>query len=190
MDTVYTSQHCSIDSISCHKIARWRVSFIREPKGLIGCSRLLKANHANVSQHGHCFPGCACSIQSDNQMPEKVTVTPGKLVHYYTVTSHLYSFTSINNALYVVGSWCCRNVVFRSDLHGSDWSKWHWPCSPISNMHIFRDLLCLLGFCRLCPENFPAKELKILPIAVSTAKEIYIAGQGLPAQYLFPIDSL
>ncbi len=31
---------------------------------------------------------------------------------------------------------------------------------------MFRDFSCLLGFCRVCPENFPAKVLKILPILV------------------------
>ncbi len=186
----YKDGYClyiSIDSISRHKIGRWIVGFIREPKELIGCSRLIKANHANSSQiqHGHCFPECACAIQSDNQldqMLEKVSFPKetGALLH---VTSHLYSFTSINNALYVVGSWCCRNVVFRSDLHGSDWSKWHWPCWPISNVQISQDLSCPLGFCRLCSEKFPAKMLKLLPITVSIAKEYIL----LPRAYLHNI---
>ena len=34
-------------------------------------------------------------------------------------------------------------------------------------MHLFRDHSCLLGFCRVCPEKFPAKGLKILPIPKS-----------------------
>ncbi len=34
------------------------------------------------------------------------------------ITSHLYSFTSINNAPFAVEAWCCRHVVFISHLHG------------------------------------------------------------------------
>ena len=33
-------------------------------------------------------------------------------------------------------------------------------------MRLFLDLSCLLVFCRVCPENFPAKGLKLLPIVL------------------------
>ncbi len=119
-------------------------------RGLTGHSQLFKASHANVSQPGHCFPLCACSFQCFPKQRvhcQRNAPFPGfprdnrALLHHYT--SCLYSFISVNNAC------CCHHVVFRSYLHGSDWSKWLWP------------------ICRVCPENFPAmvaKGLKILPI--------------------------
>ncbi len=101
-------------SISHHIIAKWIVDFILEPRGvvIVGRFRLFKAIHANVRPPGHCLSGYACSFQSENLLPEKCTVSPGKSTHCYTITSHLYSLISINNA---VESLCCSHVVFRSD---------------------------------------------------------------------------
>ena len=57
----------------------------------------------------------------------------------------------------------CHRVILSSDqickaLIGRSYFD------PISNVQMFRDLLCMLGFSRVCPENFPAKGLKILLI--------------------------
>ena len=108
------------------------------------CSGLFKVSHANVRSWSR-FPGCVCSFQSQNPLPDKCVhdFPRGKNTHFYTITSHSYSFTSINNALFAVESWCWRHVVFRSNLHGTDWSELLWP---IGNVQIFRDLSCLLGF--------------------------------------------
>ena len=103
----------------------------------------------------------------------------GKNTHCDTITSHLYSFTSINNALFAVELWCCRHVFFRSDLHGSNWSELVWP---IGNVQMFRDLSCLLGFCRVCPQNFPDKGLKILPIRLGV---MVVVGVGAHLHFLF-----
>ncbi len=114
----------------------------------------------------------------------------------YTITSHLYSneFHIHQQCTFVVESWCCRHVVFRSDLHGSDWSD---IFRPVSNVHMFRDLSCLLGFCRVCPETFPP--LKIIPIitvwctifsttnyhgvAISPVTSFLLFGHVLPERY-------
>lgn len=58
-----------------------------------------------------------------------------------------------------VESWCCRHAVFRWHFHGSEWWELPWP---ISNLQSFRDLSCLLGFCLVCLENFPATVLNLL----------------------------
>ncbi len=90
------------------------------------------------------------------------------LLHHYWPRVQFYP---VNNVFFAAESWCCRHVVCRSHLQGSNWSKWLWP---ISKVQIVRDLSGLLGFCRVCPENFPDKGLKILCIKESSWSEIWV----------------
>ena len=140
-------------SISRHKITKWIFGFIWEPKTALGHSWLLRVSHANARQHGEIFPGCAYSLKVAIHCQRSVQYTHA-LLHHYQPLIQFYSTLAIE-------SWCYHHVVYRPDLHSSDWLELFWP---ISNMHLFRDLLCLSGFCRVCPENFPAKRLKIHPI--------------------------
>ncbi len=137
--------------------AQWIVGFIREPKGLIGHSRLFKSEPCKWSLFSWVcllFPkreSTAREVHFSQGKPRIATPLPATCtVLHPKLPMHFFA----------VESWCCRHVVFKSDVHGSEWSKWLWP---ISNVQVLRDLSGLLGFCRVYPKNFPAKGLKILP---------------------------
>ncbi len=94
----------SIGSIPLHKIAKINGRF---HSGDEDCSRLYRVSHANAKRPGHFFPGCVCSFQSNNPLPEKCKISPGiKHVIPLQYTTHLYSFAFVNNALFVVESSC------------------------------------------------------------------------------------
>ncbi len=138
-DHSWKLKNITIGSILHHKIAKWIVIFNQELTGLISRSWLFKASHANANWPSHCYSWMYLLFLKWESTAREVHpfFFPGKTVHCYTFTSHLYISTSINNALFTIESWCCHHVVFRSDLHGSDWSKWLWP---ISNVQLFIDL--------------------------------------------------
>ena len=44
---------------------------------------------------------------------------------------------------FAVWWWCCRPVVFRSDLHGSDWSELFWPISNVVVLYVHMSMFPL-----------------------------------------------
>ncbi len=122
-------------------------------------SRLFRMSHANARRPGHFFSWVCLPLERDNPLAENGTISPR------IVTSYLYSFTDINNAR--LPSSRGRAPMLSSDqicavLIGRIYFDQSVTCTCLETFRFFR--LGLLGFCRVCPENFPSKGLKILPI--------------------------
>ncbi len=109
----------------------------------------------------HCF--CVCLLLgSDNPLPEKCTMYPRIVTSLPATCTVLHKLTK--QCTFALESWYYHHDIFRLlNLHGYDWSELLWP---ISNVHLFRDISCLLGFCRVCQENFPPNWLKRIPIVI------------------------
>ncbi len=124
-----------------------KLGFIREPKTTLGHSLTLQSESCKREM---AWP--LLLLETDNPLLENGTIFPLIITPLLASCAVLYPLTMHVCRRVVVLPPCCLQIrSARFWLVGDIF----WP---VIKVHMFRDLSCLSGFCRVCSENFPAKK--------------------------------